>query len=67
MDRYLAWLITDYLLNRHEAESDPEYVPQIFQPSSPKLVFWGFVIVIIIALALAVIGYPIRETAAALL
>ena len=49
-----------------DSENDPDYVPKIFQPSSPKLVFWGFVIVIGIVLALAVIGYPIRETAASL-
>lgn len=47
MDRYLAWLQTNG--------------EEIFETSSPKLLFWGFALVILISLALAVIGWPIRE------
>jgi len=61
MDRYFAWLISDYMLNRREAETNPDYVPEIFRPTSPKLVFWGFAMAIVLVVALAIIGYPIRE------
>lgn len=57
MDRYLAWLMTDHILN-HKYANSHDYIPQIFQPPSYKLVFWGFAIVIAIVVALAIIGFP---------
>ncbi|OGF60111.1 hypothetical protein A3E63_00850 [Candidatus Giovannonibacteria bacterium RIFCSPHIGHO2_12_FULL_45_19] len=46
MDRQLAWLI---------AQNE-----KVFETKSPKLIFWGFALVIALVVALAVVGYPIR-------
>jgi len=56
MDRYFAALISDYMLNRREAETNPDYVPEIFQPTNFKLMIWLIVAAVAFSLTIASFG-----------
>ena len=53
MDRYFAALISDYKLNRREAETNPDYVPKILRPTNLKLTIWLIVTTTLLSLAIA--------------
>ena len=59
MDRYLAWLISDYMLNRGEAEESSDYVPKIFKPTNFKIAIW--LIILAALLSFVVVGFGAKD------